>query len=77
VHNNTIANSKLSLNIEDIGPDNQIYSNTIINATENAIDIEGDSANAVNNISENNEVINFESVVRRSKGETICTSVIG
>jgi parallel beta-helix repeat protein len=62
VYNNTIANSKSGLNIEDIGPDNQIYSNTIVNATEKAIDIEEDSMNAINNISENNEIISFESI---------------
>jgi parallel beta-helix repeat protein len=62
VYNNTIANSKSGLNIEDIGPDNQIYSNTIVNAIEKAIDIEEDSMNAINNISENNEIISFESI---------------
>ena len=40
VYNNTIVNSKLGIDIEDIGPLLLIYSNTIINATENAIDIE-------------------------------------
>jgi mannuronan 5-epimerase len=62
IYNNTITNSKLGINLEDIGSENEINSNRIINATENAIDIEEGSADATNNISENNEVTNSRSV---------------
>ena len=40
VYKNTIANSKLGINIKDIGLYNQIHSNTIIDATEKPVNIE-------------------------------------
>jgi mannuronan 5-epimerase len=63
--NSTIANFKLGIHIEDIGPANQIYSNAIINATENAIDIEDGSVDVTNNVSKSNEIINSQSIGKK------------
>jgi hypothetical protein len=51
---------QLGINIEDIGSANQIYSNTIINATSN-VDVEECSAKAATNVPENNKVLNSQS----------------
>jgi hypothetical protein len=58
-------NCELQIRYTGYGPANQIYSNAITNATENAIDIEEGSVDVTNNVSKSNEIINSQSIGKK------------